>query len=202
MASMSDYIYNESGIQSPSYVSLTNADGSLKSQYSYDPMQSSAFAKEAAIANDPGLSQWATLQQQSNNSATQKQQDLSASRSLGSTNQAMQQMEATGGGSNSGASAFLASQGARNQMMAGQNISSQGAANNLNIAQSDAQNKQQMLGQVASAQTAALAANANTQLTANQSQNAFNANQYNQQMAAWGAQQTANAQTSASRGLK
>jgi hypothetical protein len=179
----------------PQYQSMVDpTTGKLLSQYAYDPNQSSAFSQMAKEAQSPDLTPWAKLQQQQNQLSAQNQKDLSAATAQGATDQARQAMMATGGGTNSGASAFLAAQGARNQMLGAQNINNQAGANNLSIEQADAQNKQQMLGTVASGQVAGLATNAQTQAQNLNNQNAWNANNYNQQMQAWGANQTANAQ--------
>ncbi len=192
----------QAGIVQPQYESAVDASGQLKSPFSYDPTQSSAFNQEASMASSGQLSPWAQLQQQQLGLSTQQQKDASAAQSLGSTDQAIQQAQTIGGGLGSGGAQQLATQGARSNIMAQQNIGSQSEQQNLGIQQADASNMQAMLGQVANTQTGALAGNAQTANQDLQNSNLFNSNAYNTQMSAWGAQQTANAQRSAANSSK
>lgn len=190
------------GTNPPKYQSFLDSDGNLKQSYAYDPSKSNAFKQMSDIATSSDLSPWAKLQLQSNDLTTVNNRDKSNMQSQGATNQAMQQMMATGGGSSSGAAAFLASQGARNATMANQAISNQAALSALGIQATDAKDKQNLLGQVANTETGALSANAQTAMQDTTAANVFNANRYNQQMAAYGAGQTADAQRSAARSGK
>lgn len=185
------------GVNPQSYQSLLDANGNLKSGYAVDPSQSAAFKQMAGIAESSDLSPWAKLQMQSNDLNTLNARDQSNAQSMGQTNQALQNLQATGGGTSSGMAAFLAAQGARNATMANQNIGNQANLNALGIQSTDAQNKQQLLGQVANAETAAQSANAQSAINDTANANIFNSNRYNQQMQAYGAQQTANAQVTA-----
>lgn len=187
----------QAGVVSPAYQSLIDANGNLKSSYSVDPTKSAAFNQMAQTAESSSLSPWAQMQMQQNTLATQTQRDQANAQSQGGTDQAMQHLMSTGGGTNSGAAAFLANQGSKNALMANQNIGAQSQQNALGIQGTDAQNKQAMLGQVASTETAAQSANAASAISDTSNANIFNSNRYNQQMAAWGAQQTANAQAAA-----
>lgn len=193
----------QAGVATPQYLSMLDENGNLKSPFQFDPSKSSAFMQEKGIAQDTSqLSPWAQLQQQQLHMQTQGARDAANTSALGSTHQAMDQMMTTGGGLSSGALQNLTAQGARNATMANQNILNQETGGNLSIAQQDALNKQQILGQVANTETGALAANTQTGVGDLSNQNIFNTNRYNQQMSAWGAGQTADAQSRASNGVK
>lgn len=186
------------GVDAPNYLSLLDETGQLKAPFAYDPTQSSAFSQMAGIAQDTSqLSPWAQLQQQQLGEQTLSARDASNTSNLGATNQAIQAAMLAGGGMDSGAVQNSLNQGARAGTMANQNILNQQLQGNLGIAQADAQNKQALLGQVSNAETGALAANAQTGVGDINNQNQFNANRYSQQMSAWGAQKTAEAQAAA-----
>lgn len=185
------------GVQAQPFYSMMNPSGQLQSPYSVDPSQSTAFNQEAQTAESGSLSPWAAMQMQTNQLQTQTSKDQNAAQAQGATDQAMQNIETQGGGASSGAQQQVAMGGARAQTMANQQANNAGNLNALNIEQTDAQNKQSMLGQVASTQTAAQAANAATAQTDTQNANLYSTNRYNQQMGAYGSQQTANAQRSA-----
>jgi hypothetical protein len=187
----------KAGVTPPQYQSYLDSNGNLKSPYQVDPSQSSAFAQEKAIAQSGDLSPWAQLQMQQNTLSGQQQRDQANAGAQGQTSQAMAQLQATGGGVQGGQSTYLAAQGARNATMANQNIGAQQQQNALGIQQTDAQNKQNLLGQVANTETGAQAANAQSAMTDTNAANLFNSNRYQQQMAAWGASQTANGQQQA-----
>lgn len=189
-----NYYEQKAGVTPPSYQSMVDANGQVKSGYTVDPTKSDAFKLQKQTAMSGDLSPWAQLQMQQNTLATSGQRDQANAQTQGSTDQAMQQLMTTGGGQSSGAAAFLANQGARNTMAAQQNIGAQAQTNALGIQATDATNKQSMLGQVASAETGAQSANAQTAMNDAANANMFNAGRYQQQMAAWGAQQTANGQ--------
>lgn len=190
------------GTLPPAYQSFLDANGNLKSSYTVDPNQSAAFKQLNDIASSSELTPWAKLQLQSNDLSTLNQRDASNRQTQGATNQALQQMMATGGGTSSGASAFLAAQGAKNAVNANQAIGNQAALSALGIQSTDAQTKQSLLGKVADAQTSAQSANAQAAMNDTLAANTFNANRYNQQMQAYGAAQTAGAQVQAAKSSK
>lgn len=193
----------QAGVDPLQYASMLDSGGQLKTPFQYNPSNSSAFTQLKGIAQDTSnLSPWAALQQQQLGQQTQGARDASNTSALGATTQAMQQLQTTGGGVGGGAALHLAEAGGRNATMANQNILNQQLQGNLSIAQGDAQNKQSLLGQVANTETGAQAANTQTGVNDLSNQNNFNANRYTQQLAAWGANQTANAQAAAAKGGK
>lgn len=187
----------KAGVTPPKFFSMLNPDGSLRYQYSANPNDSAAFRKMSDISQSADLSPWAAMQMQQNNLSTSMQRDRMNAQLMGANDQAMQKLMSTGGGSNSGAAAFLAQQGQRDKIMGNQNIGSLAQQNALNIQLNDAQNKQNMLGQVANAETGAQAANARTAMQDTTGANLFGANRYHELMAAYGAEQTAQGQRDA-----
>lgn len=203
MTTTPDANENQAGVQAQPFYSMLNTQGQLQTPYSVDPTQSAAFNQEAQTAESSGLSPWATMQMQTNQLQTQTSKDQNAAQAQGATDQAMQNIMTQGGGASSGAAQQVAMGGARAQTMANQQANNAGNMNALNIEQTDAQNKQSLLGQVASTQTAAQAANASTAQQDTTNANLYSTNRYNQQMGAYGAQQSANAQrASANSGKK
>lgn len=188
------------GVTPPQYFSSLNQDGSLKSPYAVDPTKSQAFQQMSNIAQSSSLSPWAQMQSDMNKNQTAQQRDALSAQTAGQTDSAMQRLMSTGGGTGSGAAMMLAQQGQRANIMGNQNIGAQSLNNDLNIAGTDAQNKQGLLGQVANTETGALSANAATAIGDTQNANAFSANRYNQLMGAWGAAKTADAQRAAAAG--
>lgn len=184
------------------FYSMLDSNGNLKAPYANDPSKSQAFSQMKGVAESADLSPWASLQMQQNTLASQNQRESLNAQTQGQTDQAMSKLMSTGGGTGSGGAAFLASQGAKNDVMGNQEIARQEQANALGIQQTDAQNKQNLLGQVANTETGAAAANAATAAGDTQNANIFSANRYNQLMAAYGAKQTAEGQRAAGGGGK
>lgn len=200
-ATQTDY-EKKAGVGTPQYMSMLDESGKLKAPFQFNPSNSAAFQKMSGIAMDPGLSPWASLQKTSLAEQTKSARDNANATAQGSTTNALDKLASTGGGVSGGANLWAAMQGARNATQANQNISNQQMMSELGLEQTDAQNKQQMLGQVSNTETGAEAANTQSGLSDLQNQNAFNTNRYNQQMAAWGAQKTADAQRAAQGGKK
>lgn len=192
------------GVSNPSYESALDAFGNLKTPFAVDPTKSDAFNSMKSISTSTDLSPWALMQQQGLGVQTQGLRDQTNAQQQGASDTAMQQLMTTGGGGNSGNRALIAAMGAKSNIMANQNIGSQSAAQDLSIQQADAQNKASMLGQVANTETSAIGANAATGNQDLSNANLFESNRYNQQMQAWGAEKTAQAQAQAanSRGGK
>jgi hypothetical protein len=191
---------NAADTNPPAFASMLDSAGALKGPYRVDPNQSDAFRKMKGIGMSSDLSPWAALQMQQNDLSTAHQRDQTNAQAMGANDQAMQQLMTTGGGSNSGAAAFLASQGQHDNIMANQNIGGQAEQNALGIMSQDEQNKMGILGQAANTETGAQASNAGIAAQDTATANLFNANRYHEQMAAWGAEQTANGQAAAAGG--
>jgi len=187
----------EAGISAPQYLSSLDSSGALKTPFAIDPTQSEAFRAMQQTAQSTDLSPWAKMQEQSLGTQTAQQRDQTNAQGQGSTNAAMEQLMTSGNGLDSGSRALVTGMGARSNIMANQNIGAQQTANDLQIQQQDAQTKASMLGQVANAETGAQAANAQTANQDLQNANVFSSNRYNQQMQAWGANKTADAQVAA-----
>lgn len=192
----------QAGVDAPQYYSSLDSSGNLKTPFQVDPTKSAAFQQMSGIASSSALSPWAQMQMDSNTNATSQQRDQLNAQTQGSNDSAMQNLMVAGGGANSGARAFLAAQGAKQGIQGNQNIGFQSQQNALGIQQADAQNKQQLLGQVANTETGAQAANSASGLQDMSNANQFAANRYSQQMQAWGAQQSADAQRAAAGGGK
>lgn len=188
---------SQAGVSAPQYYSSLDGDGNLKSPFQVDPTQSAVFKQMSDNAMSTDLSPWAKMQQQALQASTAQQRDQTNAQQMGANDTALQSLMLTGGGTNSGSRAMTAAMGDKANIMANQNIGSQSAASDLSIQQQDAQNKAAMLGQVANTETSAQAANAGTANQDLSNENQFAANRYTQQMQAWGAQKTADAQAQA-----
>lgn len=193
---------DNAGIKQLPFNSMLNADGTVKSNLAVDPTKSDAFNQMAAQATATGPSTWAQMQLQQNATTGAQNLDKSNAQALGAADQASQSMMTQGGGMNSGASALNAMNAARNQTMAAQNVNANTANNAATIGSTDAQNKQTLLGQVANTETAAQSANSTIAQQDTTNLNLYNTNKYNQEMAAYGAAQTANGQRAAASGGK
>lgn len=187
------------GVTPPSYEGYRNADGTLKSAFTFDPTQSSAFNTINQNANSAGPSQWAQMQTQAQKLATNQQMDQAAKSSMQGQDMAASNL-ARVGGLGGGARTRLAMQGAKDLMMQRQGVDQTGQAAQLGIMSQDAQNKQQMLNNVAQTQLGSQQQNLSTAAGDVTNKAQFDANRYNQQMQAWGSQQTANATRAAGSG--
>lgn len=185
------------GVAAPDYYSSLDANGNLKSPFAVDPTKSDAFNQMKQISGSTDLSPWAQMQRQQLQLQTSGLRDQTNSQQQGANDQAMQQLMTHGNGADSGSRGLVAAMGEKSNIMANQNIGSQAAGQDLGIQQADAQNKASMMGQVANTETSALGANAQSGLNDLQNENLFAGNRYAQQMQAWGANKTADAQASA-----
>lgn len=192
----------QAGITPPGYESYRNAAGTgLKDQFKYDPNQSGAFAaqKNRAMSNAP--SAWANIQTQQQQLEQQNQMDQAAKQ-----NQQGQSMAAASlarvGGLGGGARTRMAMQGAKDLMLQKQAVGRQGMADRLGIASQDETTRQGLLKSVADTELAGQEKNLGL-LTGDVTNKAqFDANRYNQQMQAWGANKSANAQVASANASK
>jgi hypothetical protein len=188
------------GINPADYEGVRNVQtGELLSQYAFDPTKSEAFSRQRAQALEQGPSEWAKLQTQRQQMEEQNQRDLAnkqAQQGISQATSALARMGGLGGGARN----RMAMQGAREMMMQNQGISRQGMADRLGISSQDEQTRQNLLNQVAGTELQGQQTNLGTLGTDITRKAAFDANRYNQQMAAWGAKQTADAQRAAAGG--
>lgn len=184
------------------------------SQINYDPTALNALQSQA-LSNLP--SAWAQAAQQSNQVLTGNQMSAAGQQANAGQASAYSGLAAHGG-LRQGAAQNIALQGQKNLMTADQAAQNQGNLNNLGIQSQDATNKQQMLEQLPSQQAAALQPalqkaglwanaaqqnqqyqtgvdqqNINTQLQNLGQQNAWNQSNFQTNMGALGAYQTAQA---------
>lgn len=168
-----------------------------------------AFQSEA---NRQGPSQWAKQAGDQQNYLAMQAKDQGAQTVEGQGAAARASL-ASRGGLSSGAAERTAQGGANNYLSMTQGVNNQNSQNQMQIGMNDQQNKLSMMGQVPGMQLQA--ANfgldkTKAQLGANENDinntmqntaglNAFNSNTFNQQMAGWGAYQTADAQRNASK---
>ena len=170
--------------------------GQLLSQYRSDPYSGEAqqALKQQAFAQ--GDSPWAKMML-----AKQRQEqlaggDVAAKQGLQALSQGQSQL-AMSGGLSAGARERMARGGSRDLMLAKQNIARQGIGDRLNIGSQDIDRKQSLLSDFANAENTAQQQNITRQTQDVGSLNDFNAQRYAENMKAWGAEQTANAQRQA-----
>ena len=177
----------------PAFQGILNSDGTLQSQYQlgnggYDSSGLDAMKAEALRT---GPSQWAQMQQASQANQLAKNQAGQLAGGLSSM--------ASQGGLGSGSRERLIQNSMKQGLMNRQDL-------NSSIANQDEQKRMQMLSQLPQAQLAAAQFNQNTQkanigtaLNDITQKRAFDTNNYNQQMQAWGAAKTAAATPSSSK---
>jgi len=181
--------------------SATGDDGQLKQGFRVDPYNGDALQMIKQQAMSQGPSAWAQMQTQAQQQMQNQASDQAMKQGMQAQSGALSNL-ARQGGAGGGAAALLARSGAREQFGAQQGIAQQGIQSKLGINATDAQNKQTLLGKLGDVETGANAANAQTQKENLLARNAFDVNRYNQQMAAWGAKETAQGMRSAGGGGK
>lgn len=181
----------------PGFESLRDESGNLRSQYALDPSKSAAFAElqKQAMAK-PGESAWAKMQLDRQGIEEQMQKEGAGRSAQTALAQTQGQLMRTGGLS-SGARNRLAMQTSRDTARAQQDVARQGMLSRLGIGESDIGRQSQLLAQVGQTELGAQEKNL-AQLTGDiQSKRDFDLERYRQQMAAFGADKTANAQIQA-----
>lgn len=153
--------------------------------------------KNAALSQTQ--SPWAAQANQQQDLESLNQLDQGKQQTAGAEAGAKDALAAQGGLS-SGARERVAETGANNEVNMGQNVARQENLNKLQIGMNDQQNKIQELSQLPGMENTlnqnwenAKSTDLSNQIAENQSVNSYNQNIYNQQMAAWGANQQANA---------
>lgn len=195
-STLSDF-ERQAGVISPKYESLRSADGmSLRKEFQMDPTKSGAFKSIRDQAMSTAPSAWAQLALQKQNLEQQNATDL-ASKQL----QQGQSMAAGNlariGGLGGGARTRMAVQGAKDLMLQQQGIGRQGMLDRLGISTQDEQTRQGLLKSVADTELGSQEKNLGLMTGDITNKAQFDANRYNQQMQAWGANRAANAQMQA-----
>lgn len=184
------------GIMPPGYASLRDASGGLQSQYKFDPYAGQATQALKDQAFSTGQSPWAKLQ--TDQQRMEQQNALQGAQQQNMQAQGMAQSQlARSGGLRGGAATLLARQGGRNLMNSSQDISRAGMGQRLGINQQDLARKQDLLGSFSNLEQSAQGKNLGTLTGDVANQSAFNQNRYNEQMRAWAASKSADAERAA-----
>lgn len=158
------------------------------------------------LADRQGPSAWATSADQQQDALSSNALERGAAQTNGQTAQAVDQLGSSGG-ITSGARERAVEGGAKNYMNMSQDTSRQDSLNKLQIGVNDQQNKMQEMGMLPGMESQALqpqfqkanmweqakTADVGNQITSTNNTNAFNQNNYQAQLGAWGANQQANA---------
>jgi len=189
------------GVNPPTFLSTTDPTGNLKDQFKLDPYSGEALQALKSQAFAQGDSPWAQMQKTQQQLEQQGASDTATKRAMQASSGALSNLARTGGATG-GAAALMARQGARDALGAQQDISRQGVMQRLGINQQDLDRKNSLLGKFGDMENQANQTNINQASNSMTLQNAFNTNRYNQQMAAWGAKETANGMRSSGGGGK
>lgn len=192
----------QAGVTPPSlegYRDLTT--GKLLDQYKFDPYQGEAVGKLKEQAFAQGDSPWAQLQLKKLGLEQSGLMDQAAKQQMQGMSQGQANL-AMSGGLSTGARERMARMGARDLMMARQGISRQGAQGRMGIQESDINRKQGLLSDFANTEQKAQEMNLGTMKSDIDRQAMFEGNRYNEQMRAWAAKQSADAQRAAASGSR
>lgn len=192
-------IEKRAGVKAPQYESLRGPDGQLRADFKYDPTKSAAFLKlQEQAMSAPGESPWAKMQFEKQALEEQGLMDQTAASQAQALAQAQGQLMRQGGLS-SGARTRLASQGAKDMMLAQQQARRAGMMDRLGIGEQDIGRQQDLLGRVSSTELEGQGQNLQSMLGDVKGKQAFDMERYGQQMAAYGAEQTARGQEKAAK---
>lgn len=187
----------------PRTMSMTPA---LQGQLNGNQLNQAGLNKYRGEAMRTGPSAWAGLANQQQSAEQMNQQNLGARQAASAGADARSQL-AMGGGLSSGASERVAREQGRNYLGMSQNAAQQGAQNRMQVGLNDEQNRISQLGSLPGMDVAAHGAglqdinawaqgkqfDVGNQVNEGRAQNLFNSEQYKNQMAAWGANNQANA---------
>lgn len=183
----------KAGVTPAGFQSLRDVQtGELLKQYKIDPFSGEASGRLREEALGTGVSPWAKMAldrqafeeaQARGNVGLQQQQAQSQAQSA-----LMRQ-----GGLGGGARTSLARSGARDALMAGQQVAGQGVLSRYGINEQDMKRRQELLGQTADVERQTDIKNLGTTTSDIDRRAMFDANRYNQQMQAWAAKQSADA---------
>jgi len=189
------------GIQAPKFESLRDAQGNLQSQYKVDPYAGEATQKLRAEAFGNETSPWARMKLEQQGLEETQGRDQIAKQQAQAQAQAMQGLMRQGGLSG-GSRAFLASQGAKNQLLAGQQLAGQGMGARLGIQSEDLGRKQGLLQDFAGGEQKAQVANLGTLTGDIAAKRGAEMERYQANMGAYGAEKSAIAQENAAKAAK
>lgn len=188
------------GVTPPSYEGTRDVKtGELLGQYKFDPYGGEALKALKEQAFSQGESPWAKMQLQKQQMEQQNARGAAGRQAMQASAQAQSGL-ARMGGLGGGARALLAKQGARDALMAQQGVSREGMGQRLGIQAEDLNRKQGLLSQFGNTEVQGQQFNIGQSTGDIKNRAMFDANRYNQQMQAWGAQQSANAQRAAAGG--
>lgn len=183
----------EAGVMPPGYEGTRDVrTGQLLDQFKINPFAGEASQRIRGEALGAGPSQAALAQLGQQRFEESQARGAAALQQQQAQSQAQSQL-ARLGGLGGGARTSLARSGARDQLMAAQGVGAQGVQSRFNINNQDLQRRQQLLGQVADVERQGDLQNLQATTEDINRRAAFDANRYNQQMAAYGAQQSARA---------
>lgn len=189
------------GVVAPGYEGVRDIKtGELLDQYKSDPYAGEALQKLKGEAfADPGESPWAKMQM----AQQQQQESQGKDQAAASQAQAMAQAQANlmrQGGLSGGARLRMAAQGAKDLARAQQGVAQQGINQRLGIGEKAIDRQTNLLGQFGSAEQAANEKNIGRVTDDVTKGSMFDLERYKQQMAAYGAKQSADAQRAAAGG--
>lgn len=185
------------GVLPPGYEGVRDVKtGQLLDQYKSDAYAGEALQKLKGDAFAEGDSAWAKMQLQKQGLEESGARDAAARNQAQAMAQSQAMMRRQGGLS-SGASTLMAMQGAKDLMRAKQDVARQGIGQRLGIQEQDIGRKTDLLKAFGDAESRANEANIGRQTDDITKSSMFDLERYKQQMAAYGAKQTADAQRAA-----
>lgn len=187
----------KAGVTAPGFEGLRDVKtGELLSQYKSDPYAGEALQKLKAQAFAEGASPWAQMQMQKQALEQSQAKDQAAQAQAQGIAQAQANLMRQGGLS-SGARTRMAMMGAKDLARSQQDVARQGIQQRLGIEEQDINRKTDLLKKFGDAESAASEANIGRTTGDISRGTEFDMNRYKEQMAAYGAQQTAAAQRAA-----
>ena len=188
------------GVSVPGYEGVRDVmTGDLLDQYRSDPYQGEALQKLKEQAFAEGDSPWAKMQLEKQGLEEGDLRDQASKSQAQAMAQAQSQMMRQGGLSG-GARERMASQGAKDMMLARQGAARQGMMDRLNIQDQDMGRKTDLLKSFGDAESASNQQNIARTMGDVEKSTMFDLERYKQQMAAYGAKESAEAQRAAAGG--
>jgi hypothetical protein len=185
------------GVVAPGFEGVRDVKtGKLLDQYKSDAYAGEALQKLKGQAFAEGDSPWAKMQLEKQALEQSQGRDQAASSQAQALAQAQSNLMRQGGLS-SGARTRMAMQGAKDMALAQQRVNAQGIGQRLGIQEQDLNRKQDLLGKFGDAESAANEKNIGRMSEDVRAGSAFDMERYGQQMGAYGAAKTAEAQRAA-----
>lgn len=187
----------DAGVTPPGFQGMVDpVTGQILDQYKVNPFAGEASQRLRTEALGTGPSEWAKIALGKQGAEESQARGIAGLQQQQAQSQAMSNLSQFGG-VNTGARTSLARSGARDLLMAKQNVAQQGLMNRYGINQTDAERRQQLLGTTADVERQGDLANLQTSKDSLGAKAQFDTNRYNQQMQAWAAKQSADAQRAA-----